>query len=163
MHGRAARDRFGSLADTGVEISDVRFAPESGHSDCRTGCPLVPITDIQPLARLGALLATLAWLTNAWLAPGVKDADKLVEGVRLYADDPSKGLLQRQDREQHQRDGHRKACGHQDLSNGIFCAEEEAEPYCDDTGTKQHAPHHPGYPPGLNAQQPQSALIAKLI
>ena len=31
---------FGSLADIGVEISDVRFNPESRHSPVQVGCPL---------------------------------------------------------------------------------------------------------------------------
>jgi hypothetical protein len=32
--------RYGSLADIGVEISDVRFTPESGHAHQRHRCPL---------------------------------------------------------------------------------------------------------------------------
>jgi len=32
--------RYGSLADTGVEISDVRFTPESGHVQRRHRCLL---------------------------------------------------------------------------------------------------------------------------
>src|SRR5215510_5295087 len=36
---------------------------------------------------------------------------------------------------------HRKACDHNDLSNGIFYDEEEAESYCDGTGAEQHNPH----------------------
>src|SRR5215510_5295102 len=93
----------------------------------------------------------------------VKDVFSLVEGLRLYTGDATKGLFQSQNREQHQCDGHRKACGHHGLSNGIFCAEEEAEAYCDGTSAEQHNPHHRRYPCGLTAQESQSTLIAKLV
>jgi hypothetical protein len=36
--------RFGSLADIGQPIRDVRFAPESGHVQRRTRCLLCAIS-----------------------------------------------------------------------------------------------------------------------
>ena len=36
--------RFGSLADIGVEIRDVRFAPESGHTERQHRRPLSAIS-----------------------------------------------------------------------------------------------------------------------
>ena len=36
--------RYGSLADIGVEISDVRFTPESGHVHRRNRCLLCAIS-----------------------------------------------------------------------------------------------------------------------
>ena len=33
-------DRFGSLADIGERIRDVRFLPESGHGQGQRPCPL---------------------------------------------------------------------------------------------------------------------------
>ncbi len=36
--------RFGSKADIGATVRDVRFTPESGHSQRRPGCPLSAIS-----------------------------------------------------------------------------------------------------------------------
>ena len=38
--------RFGSLADVGAGVEDVRFTPESGHSSERVGCPKSAKADI---------------------------------------------------------------------------------------------------------------------
>ena len=66
---------------------------------------------------------TLAWLTNAWLAPGVKISFSLFEGLGLYTCEASERVCHRHNREQHQCDGQRKASSHQGLGNGVFCAE----------------------------------------
>jgi D-alanyl-D-alanine carboxypeptidase len=56
--GRLDHVRFGSLADIGQPIRDVRFAPESGHVQRRTRCLLaVDCMHPSPLARsVGAFL-----------------------------------------------------------------------------------------------------------
>ena len=51
---------FGSLADIGVEISDVRFNPESRHSPVQVGCPLSANSGAWPF-----------WLPLFWLLGGV--------------------------------------------------------------------------------------------
>jgi hypothetical protein len=44
--------RFGSLADVGQPIRDVRFAPESGHTHRQHKCPLSANSGHLPLRLL---------------------------------------------------------------------------------------------------------------
>src|SRR5262245_18708054 len=58
----------------------------------------------------------------------VKDVFSLVEGLGLYTGYATKGLFESQNREQHQCDGHRKACGHHGLSNVFFVPKRKLKP-----------------------------------
>jgi hypothetical protein len=50
--------RFGSLADVRIAKSHVRFAPESGHLQCTSACPLRAISGHKQSAAL-------PWLDDA--------------------------------------------------------------------------------------------------
>ena len=81
--------------------------------------------EVAATKRAGPSGPGLAGLTGAGLAPDVEDVGKLVERIRLHAGDPGERMIQRQDREQHEPDHHREACGHQDLGRGMSRAEQE--------------------------------------